>query len=141
MTSIGADAFSECYELITINIPDGIRVIGRATFNKCYKLSAINLPQGIKKIDYEAFQECRSLKTIILPREVEMIGTRAFSGCINLESITSLATTPPSFEQNGNGAREFASTNGCPIYVPSASLNTYKKSWFGVANRIQAIQE
>jgi hypothetical protein len=39
-------------------------------------------------------------------------------------------------------ANAFQNTNNCQIYVPSASVETYKtaNNWFAYANRIQPIQ-
>ncbi len=54
-----------------------------------------------------------------------------------MSSITCNATTPPAL-----GTDVFANTNNCPIYVPAASVETYKAAsgWSGYASRIQAIQ-
>jgi hypothetical protein len=40
-----------------------------------------------------------------------------------------------------NASSVFNYTNNCPIYVPSASVETYKSAsgWSGYASRIQAI--
>jgi len=62
------------------------------------------------------------------------IGDQAFYNCNKLTSITCLATTPPTL-----GSNVFYSTNNCPIYVPSGSVNAYKSSWSDYASRIQSI--
>jgi hypothetical protein len=61
----------------------------------------------------------------------------AFHSCTGLNSITCEAITPPTL-----GDFVFIETNNCPIYVPTASVNTYKAAsgWSDYASRIQAIQ-
>ena len=41
MTSIGANAFSECYDLIRITIPSSITVIDAGAFDNCVSLETI----------------------------------------------------------------------------------------------------
>ena len=60
----------------------------------------------------------------------------AFYGCSGLESITCLATTPPTL-----GTKVFDGTNDSPIYVPSGSVNAYKNAWPQYANRIEPKQQ
>lgn len=67
---------------------------------------------------------------------VTTIGNSAFAGCTSLTSITANAATPPVL-----GSYAFDSTNDCPIYVPSQSVEAYKSAsgWSDYASRIQAI--
>jgi hypothetical protein len=67
---------------------------------------------------------------------VTSIGAGAFYACTGLTNITVEAITPPTLDIDA-----FGNTNGCPIYVPSASVDTYKAAggWSTYADRIQAI--
>ena len=62
-----------------------------------------------------------------------------FKGCSGLESSTILATTPPTM----GDFNIFSNTNNCPIYVPTASVDTYKAAsgWSTYESRIQAIPQ
>lgn len=166
VTSIGELAFSWCSGLTSINIPSGVTSIEQQTFYHCRNLSSINMPSGITSIGSWAFGYCGSLSYVILPDNLTTIGESAFYGCSGLTSITipsgvtSLGTnsfrncsgftsvtinaiTPPTITPNGLGqyGYMFHNTNNCPIYVPAASVNTYKTAtnWSTYASRIQAI--
>ncbi len=66
-------------------LPEGLQNIPDGTFYDCDSLNSINLPQGIKSIGRYAF--CRSgLKAIDIPAGVNSIGSYAFYGC-SLSSI------------------------------------------------------
>lgn len=91
----------------------------------------------VERIEADAFNYCLSLTTIVVPEKVTFLGTNVFHSCIGLTKATVLPKTPPTCENNG----AFYNTNECPIYVPKASVDTYKKTgfWKDWANRIQAI--
>ena len=46
VTSIGEQAFGNCFSLTNITIPDSIVSIGNQTFESCYSLTNITLPDG-----------------------------------------------------------------------------------------------
>ena len=84
--SIGKYAFSWCH-LTNIAIPDSVKSIGEWAFCKCTSLKSIEIPDSVKNIGIYAFNGCESLKSIVIPDSVERIGNRAFASCISLTSI------------------------------------------------------
>ena len=94
------------------------------------------IPSDVTTIGYGAFDSCTSLTTVEIHSGVVSIGDYAFYDCTGLTSITCLATTPPTL-----GTDAFTNTNNSPIYVPAASVDTYKAAsgWSTYASRIQAI--
>lgn len=134
ITSIGASAFTNCDYIVTIHIPTGISSIPSSCFQHCGALSELNIPNSVTNIGSEAFADCMGLFDLTIGNGVTTIGNNAFIGCSGLTSITCLATTPPSL-----GTNVFNSTNNCPIYVPSSSVNAYQSAWSDYANRIQPI--
>lgn len=56
--------------------------IGGQAFRDCTNLTSIELPNTITKLWAGAFEGCTNLKTINLPSGVQSIGNLAFSGCI-----------------------------------------------------------
>ena len=96
-----------------------------------------NIGDCVTSIGEDAFNECYSLSGIVIPDSVTSIGGYAFMNCESLSSITINAITPPTLV-----ATAFIGTNNCPIYVPAASVETYKtaENWTWWADRIQAIQ-
>ena len=87
VTSIGGYAFSECKNLTSITIPEGVTRIEDGVFSGC-GLRSITIPKGVTSIGRYAFQECSSLTSITIPEGVTIIGAEAFRGCSSLKSIT-----------------------------------------------------
>ena len=136
VTSISSMAFLFCTSLTSIDIPSNVTSIGSYAFNKCSGLTSVAIGNGVTSIGNGAFGDCTSLTSIDIPSNVTSIGEDAFYSCSNLTSVTVNATTPPTL-----GGGVFGSTNNCPIYVPSESVETYKSAhnWSNYASRIQAI--
>ncbi len=147
VTSIGNSAFSECYALTNVTIPSGVTSIGESTFRYCGSLTNVTIPSGVTTVGDQAFRNCGSLTNVTIPSGVTSIGGAAFKDCTSMTSITCLATTPPTLVTSiGDNIYQrvydvFDNTNNCPIYVPAASVNTYKSAtgWSNYASRIQAI--
>ena len=134
---IGSSAFYNCKSLTSITIPDSVISIGSNAFSGCTSLSSITIPDGVTSIGRSAFSSCSGLTSITIPDSVTSIGDWAFSSCSGLTSVTCDAIIPPTLESEG---QTFYKTNNCPIYVPSASVDTYKaaRNWSSYADRIQA---
>ena len=119
------------------DIPEGVKTIGTRAFTyaECMR---ITIPSSVTTIEDFVFQGCENLESITLPRELSKIGWYAFYDCTNLSSIRVLAEIPPDLSPN----HVFDNTNDCPIYVPAASVETYKTtgSWRGYADRIFPIE-
>lgn len=71
---------------ITLTIPDGVTIGGRA-FYKFGELKSIRLPSDLTTIPDYAFYCCESLQSIIIPDGVTEIGEGAFRQCSSLESV------------------------------------------------------
>ena len=129
--------FQGAIRLRTAVMADSVHLIGYAAFAGCTALRSIVMSQGLDTIGYGAFLNCSSMDSFVLPSTVESIYTDAFRGCSDLTSITFESTTPPTLY----GLDHFNNTNNCPIYVPAASVDTYKAAsgWSRYASRIQAI--
>lgn len=111
---------------------DNPTIIPASQFNQISMIS-VQLPVGITSIGNGAFID-GLFTNIEIPESITSIGIQAFSNCESLTSITINATTPPTL-----GKHAFDSTNNCPIYVPSESVQAYKTAWSDYANKIQAI--
>ncbi len=78
VTLIGASAFSYCPNLRTVVLPNVIEIENSA-FSECKSLQSITLP-ATKKIGGRAFEECTSLALAFLPVATE-IGRGTFQNC------------------------------------------------------------
>ena len=87
ITSIGGSAFYDCSSLISINLPEGITTIENLTFVGCYNLTNINIPNSVTSIGSSAFWHCANLQNINIPNNVTSIGDSAFYSCESLQSI------------------------------------------------------
>lgn len=84
---IGESAFANCHLLEKVFLPDSIEMIDQYAFAGCEKLKSIYLPEGLDTIEEGAFSGCSSLSSILIPSTVTFIGYFAFEGCISLSSM------------------------------------------------------
>lgn len=127
--------------ITSITIPDTVTYIGQRAFFACESLSSVTIPNNVTFIGYNAFSNCTSLKTVIIGSGVTEIKNQAFYNDTSLDYVICLATTPPAL-----GTQVFNDDNyrvTYPIYVPSASVETYKAAsgWSSYASRIYAIAQ
>ena len=85
VTSIGKSAFLKCTQLPSITIGNGVTSIGISAFNGCTALKAANIGSGA--IGASAFQDCSRLASVTLGDGVTSIGTNAFLRCTELTSM------------------------------------------------------
>ena len=88
VTSIGDRAFSRCFSLTGVVIPEGVTSIGDGAFDSCFSLTGVVIPEGVTSIGDEAFFTCYELTRIVIPEGVTSIGDRAFYDCSSLTEVT-----------------------------------------------------
>ena len=57
-----------------------VREIGDSAFSWCFSLTTVTLPEGLASIGDDAFYYCDSLTAISLPEGLTAIGNHAFKG-------------------------------------------------------------
>ena len=62
--SIGEWAFNACSGVMSVKLPEKLRVIGRLAFVDCYGLTSISFPASLKVIGDGAFSTCNSIKDV-----------------------------------------------------------------------------
>lgn len=110
LTRIGRAAFEDTKKLKSVSIPgsvkvldalfsasaiesvelgEGIEVIGGSLFTRCNNLKSIVLPKSVKEIGFMAFAECQNLSDVNFQNlsALNMIDSRAFYGCKLLENV------------------------------------------------------
>ena len=147
--TIGDNAFGYCIALTDIILPKNLISIGNYAFYCCINLTSVSIPEGLISIGEYSFVGCRKLVTCTIPSSITSIGSYAFGryydimipgigavcgDCPCMQSLYISAINPPTI-----GDYSFAYCNGCPIYVPAGSVETYRttEGWSAYADRIQ----
>ena len=130
VTSIGNYAFAYCSSLTSITIPDGVTSIGDQTFNGCSSLTSVTIPDGVTSIGHYAFSGCSSLTSVTIPNSVTSIGNWAFNGCYYLKDFWCYAENVPATYSNTFAKLDISSAT---LHVPAASLEAYRTTapWSG----------
>ena len=156
VTSIGANAFSNCNSLKEINIPSSVTSIGESAFRGCTNLVDINIPEGITSIEDYTFSRCESLREITIPSSVTSIGVNAFRSCNALREITipegvtsignyafcechslSEITIPSSVTSIGRSA--FFACTGLEKFIIPEGVTAIESGTFGACMRLSEI--
>ena len=157
LTTIGANAFSWCFSLTSVTIPDSVKTIEDGAFDGCESLTSVTIGDSVTTIGFNAFYNCSSLTSVTIGDSVTTIGTEAFFGCSSLTSVT----IPDSVTTIGNAAFCYCSSltsvyceattlptlglvvfddnaSGRKIYVTAESVKAYKaaENWSEYAEDI-----
>ena len=92
VTDIGDRAFSQT-RLTSVTVPATIRSFGKYIFSECVDLHTAVLAEGITRVSDGMFSECTALSDVTLPQTLTAIARQAFSGCTDLEHIALPETT------------------------------------------------
>jgi len=64
LKNVGEYAFSDCSNLISINIPEGVVSIGKGAFNTCSSLGSVSIPASVLNIADGVFYGCTAIAGI-----------------------------------------------------------------------------
>ena len=118
--TIADRAFSDCYNLTGITIPDSVKYIGKESFCRCRNLSYLDIGNGVIQIGVEAFENCVGLGSVEIPSSVKTIEERAFYDCRYVYEVY----LPESLERIGDEA--FVQQPYSEIYY-SGNKNDWRK--------------
>ncbi|MDE7252434.1 MAG: leucine-rich repeat protein [Acetatifactor sp.] len=85
VTSIGPLAFNGNTKLVSVEIPKGVLYLDG--FSECTNLKSVKMSEGVIAID-GAFFNCVNLSDIVLPESLEHIGSYTFYGCKSIGTLT-----------------------------------------------------
>ena len=88
VTSIGYGAFSSCYGLTSVTIPNSVTSIGSSAFSNCSGLTSVTIPNSVTSIGNDTFYRCSGLTSVTIGNSVTSIGVRVFEYCSDLTSVT-----------------------------------------------------
>ena len=151
ITFIGSFAFSDCSELVSINLPEGLQSIAFAAFQstalkniiipaslsilevgafeRCFDLESVRFANGsfISTIETNTFNSDASLQSVIIPAGVNLIQSGAFDMCYNLQSVYYVGTQEEWNDitiENGNECLTPGSWCSATIYYYSETQPT-----------------
>ena len=88
VTEIGKNAFSFCYDLTDLTIPDSVTLLNEFSFRGCTNLVNIEIPDSVTQIGNAIFYNCESLESITIPESITEISGGTFCNCMSLTSVT-----------------------------------------------------
>jgi hypothetical protein len=125
VTSIDYGAFWGCTGLAFVIMPNSVTSIGYKAFSQCYALTSITIPNSVTSIGEGAFQDCSGVTSVTIGNSVTSIGACAFQYCRSLTSVISLATTPPTCDNN---VFDEVDKQACRLIVPPGSKEAYQNA-------------
>ena len=87
--SISQMAFKDLITLTgTLTLPNSLTTIGEQAFYNCYGLEGIVMGNSVETIGSEAFRNCGGLRgELTLPETLESVGINAFASCDELTTV------------------------------------------------------
>ena len=85
--TLGDVLYAYCGTDTTVQIPEGIRVIGAGAFAENNVFTTLKLPDSVHEIREGACRGCTSLQVATLGENVRYIGDAAFAGCSTLKYL------------------------------------------------------
>ena len=113
--------------LQTVELPEGLKIIGDRAFEGCKVLKSINLPASLEVIGVQAFSWCSALTEIKLPKNLKTISNEAFSHTgLEYVSIPDSITELPS--------NLFSGSNLATIEIPDTVVRLSRSALAGCNN-------
>ena len=97
----------------------------KENYHEDYSLVSVSIPNSVKVIGEGVFYRCRALTSIAIPDGVTTIETLAFHYCKALNSVTCKAVEPPVL---GSSVFSVVPLTDATLYVPAESVEAYKNA-------------
>ena len=129
ITAIDHYAFSYC-NLQHVELPLSLQTIDHYAFSCCNALQSVVIPDGVTKIGANLFRESLNLRSVLFGRNLKEMGNYSFMGCASIDTITILASEPPTTKDLSLNA------DSCLLRVFQKSYSAYAKHeyWSKFAN-------
>ena len=123
VTRIGNNAFNSCFDLTSVDIPEGIKEIGNYAFAYCRNLSFVEFPNSLEKIDLYAFYYCQSITSFYITRNVKEMGWNPFTGCLSVTDF--MCSGNNAYYKSVNGVLFSKDMTDLVAYPPASTATTY----------------
>lgn len=84
---IGDWAFSECYHLRNLILPNKLKEIGICAFEACNQILEVTIPDGVEIIKDSAFSGCSEARKLTLNNTITSINRAVFRSWWNLDEV------------------------------------------------------
>ena len=84
---VGGQAFSNNYNLSSINFGEQLDFLGNAAFYGCRSITGVTLPASLREMEGTTFYLCSGLNDLTIPSGVEIIGPGITVGTTSLNEI------------------------------------------------------
>ncbi|MBR6121827.1 MAG: leucine-rich repeat domain-containing protein [Prevotella sp.] len=133
LTEVSYGLFSECKNLTSVTMHEGIKTIGDVAFRSCESITWIDLPETVEEFGTGAFENDTSLFHIGIPAHMTNWRGSVFAYCKNLTGCR----VPEGIEELGS-----STFSGCKaltfVQLPS-TLKSIKDYAFGGCDKITSI--
>lgn len=126
-----SEAIFEGDTVVTVVIPDSVRILGKHCFNECRSVKTFKIGNNVEVLDVGSFSYCEGIKDIIIPESVQIISDYAFRNCTNLERITILGANT----KISNDPYVFINSKGIFNGTIYSSLDSEAKKYTEIHNR------
>lgn len=125
ITVIGDNTFMGCTKLESITLPSTLSVIRRAAFGNCQLLSDLSVPAGLTRLEDYAFLNCLSLKKICLTSSLEEMEESALLIVPDPNDYMKIQLPDECvlFVEEGSVAEEYAKAHNVPYQLLTPEEN------------------
>lgn len=122
-------------KLKAITIPNTVRIIDSFAFSNCSELVTVKLNDGLQTIGYEAFANSK-IKEIIIPRTVETVTEMSFAYCTDLKKVMFEGNAPETFIEFPLSTLERPNEFNYVIYYHNSATGFTSPEWYGYPTEI-----
>lgn len=141
-----------CNKIISVNIPDSVKVIGEDAFYSCHGITSLtignsvtsidnhafsgtgltnlNIPDSVTSIEWSAFSGCTRLTSITIGNGVINIGREAFYGCTNLTDVYNKSSLRLTIGSEDNGYVAYYAQNVVELDLKLGNWDTYTRDGY-----------
>ena len=113
-------------QITSVTIPGSVEFIDYGAFSDCSNLETVILEEGVKTIGENAFYNCSNLKSITIPSSVTSVENYAFNGCGSLTEVVINSSTIAGLAKENDDSSYLLSSYVTTVYVKSGlTAGTY----------------